>query len=407
MKYEKINNETLNQQALGRQELDQQELDQQALKRQTSDQLNCDLDSIISIVGVSKNFSGVQAVDGVDLEIERGEFFSLLGSSGCGKTTLLRMLAGFEVPSEGDIYIDEQSMSAIPAYRRPVNMVFQNYAIFPHLDVGENLAFGLRKSGLSKAQINSKVEEMLDLIKLPGYAKRVATQLSGGERQRIALARALIKKPKVLLLDEPLGALDKKLREQMQLELRALQRSVGITFVFVTHDQEEALTMSDRIAVMSKGRVLQVASPTDLYERPNSRFVADFIGTMNFFDGRVKNSKNGNVIVDTGPLGTVEVRALRGDAEVGTDVVVAIRPEKLSLHFQAPSHGVNVIEGRMGQAAYLGDRSHFHVVLANREKPVAVAVQNMESSAAGLGAADQQVWLSFKGESVVLLNPEN
>ena len=361
---------------------------------------------IISIRGVSKNFGAVHAVDDVDLEIQRGEFFSLLGPSGCGKTTLLRILAGLEMPSEGEIYIDDQPMSAIPAYRRPVNMVFQNYAIFPHLDVRGNIAFGLRKSGLSKPEINAKVEEMLDLIKLPGYAGRGATELSGGERQRIALARALIKRPKVLLLDEPLGALDKKLREQMQLELRDLQKSVGITFVFVTHDQEEALTMSDRIAVMSKGRVLQVSSPTGLYERPGSRFVADFIGTMNFFDGRVRKSDNDTAIVDAGSLGVVET-ATDGEAPgVGTDVVVAIRPEKLKLHFEAPGEGANIIEGRMGPAAYLGDRSHFHVLLPGHEQPVAVAVQNMKRSAAGLASSDQPVWLSFSNESVVLLGPD-
>jgi ABC-type Fe3+/spermidine/putrescine transport system ATPase subunit len=310
------------------------------------------------------------------------------------------------MPSEGEIYIDDQPMSAIPAYRRPVNMVFQNYAIFPHLDVRGNIAFGLRKSGLSKPEINAKVEEMLDLIKLPGYAGRGATELSGGERQRIALARALIKRPKVLLLDEPLGALDKKLREQMQLELRDLQKSVGITFVFVTHDQEEALTMSDRIAVMSKGRVLQVSSPTGLYERPGSRFVADFIGTMNFFEGQVRESNNGTTVVDAGSLGAVEA-ATDGEApDVGANVVVAIRPEKLKLHFEAPGEGANIIEGRMGPAAYLGDRSHFHVFLPGREQPVAVAVQNMESSAAGLASSDQPVWLSFSNESVVLLGPD-
>jgi len=361
---------------------------------------------IISICGVSKHFGAVHAVDNVDLEIQRGEFFSLLGPSGCGKTTLLRILAGLETPSEGEIFIDEQPMSAIPAYRRPVNMVFQNYAIFPHLDVRGNIAFGLRKSGLSKAEINAKVEKMLDLIKLPGYAERRATQLSGGERQRIALARALIKRPKVLLLDEPLGALDKKLREQMQLELRELQKSVGITFVFVTHDQEEALTMSDRIAVMSKGQVLQVSSPTGLYERPSSRFVADFIGTMNFFEGRVRKSDNGAAIVDAGPLGVIEV-ATDGEASgVGADVLVAIRPEKLKLHFEAPGEAANIVEGRMGPTAYLGDRSYFHVLLPGRELPVAVAVQNMESSVEGLASSDQPVWLSFASESVVLLGPD-
>jgi spermidine/putrescine ABC transporter ATP-binding subunit len=340
------------------------------------------------------------------LEVQRGEFFSLLGPSGCGKTTLLRMLAGFEAPSEGEIYIDDQAMSAIPAYRRPVNMVFQNYAIFPHLDVGANIAFGLRKSGLSKAEISVKVDEMLDLIKLPGYAGRGSTELSGGERQRISLARALIKRPKVLLLDEPLGALDKKLREQMQLELRDLQKSVGITFVFVTHDQEEALTMSDRIAVMSEGRVLQVESPTGLYERPNSRFVANFIGNMNFFDGRVQKSDNGIAVVNAGPLGEVEATTTGETPSIGADVVVAIRPEKLKLHFEAPGEGANIVEGRMGPAAYLGERSHFHVLLPGHEQLVAVAVQNMGRSVVGLAATDQPVWLSFSGESVVLLRPD-
>jgi ABC-type Fe3+/spermidine/putrescine transport system ATPase subunit len=285
-------------------------------------------------------------------------------------------------------------------------MVFQNYAIFPHLDVRGNIAFGLRKSGLSKAEINTRVEEMLDLIKLPGYAGRGATQLSGGERQRIALARALIKQPKVLLLDEPLGALDKKLREQMQFELRALQKSVGITFFFVTHDQEEALTLSDRVAVMSKGQVLQVASPTGLYERPNSRFVADFIGTINFFDGRVRKSTNGAAIIDAGPLGIVEVEAEAEAPGTGADVLVAIRPEKLKLNFEAPGEGANIIEGRMGPTAYLGDRSHIHVMLPGREQPVAVAVQNMERLTAVPAASDQPVWLSFSAESVVLLRPE-
>ncbi len=359
---------------------------------------------IISICGVSKHYGAVRAVDDVNLEIQHGEFFSLLGPSGCGKSTLLRMLAGLESPDSGEIYIDGQPMSAIPAYRRPVNMVFQNYAIFPHLDVGGNIAFGLRKSGLSKAEIKTKVEEMLDLIKLPGYAGRAATQLSGGERQRIALARALIKQPKVLLLDEPLGALDKKLREQMQFELRVLQKSVGITFFFVTHDQEEALTLSDRVAVMSKGQVLQVESPAEIYEQPKSRFVADFIGTMNFFKGRVQKSDNGTAIVNAGPLGTVETTAAAPGP--GADVLVAIRPEKLKLNFEAPGEGVNTIKGRLGPAAYLGDRSHIHVFLPGREQPVAVAVQNMERSSAMPAASEQPVWLSFAGESVVLLSPD-
>jgi spermidine/putrescine ABC transporter ATP-binding subunit len=362
--------------------------------------------SIISVRGVSKHFGDVHAVDDVDVEIDRGEFFSLLGPSGCGKTTLLRMLAGLETPTEGEIFIDGQPMSAIPAYLRPVNMVFQNYAIFPHLDVRGNIAFGLRKSGLSKAEINASVKEMLDLIKLPGYEERSATQLSGGERQRIALARALIKRPKVLLLDEPLGALDKKLREQMQLELRDLQKSVGITFVFVTHDQEEALTMSDRIAVMAQGKVLQVSSPTGLYERPKSRFVADFIGTMNFFEGTVRKSDNGVAIVDAGPLGEVEAATISETSGAGADVLVAIRPEKMKLHFESPGEGANIVEGRMGPSAYLGDRSHFHINVPGLEHPIAVATQNMDSTGAGLASPDQPVWLSFSSESVVLLGPD-
>jgi spermidine/putrescine ABC transporter ATP-binding subunit len=362
-------------------------------------------ENIISISGVSKHYGAVCAVDNVDLEIRRGEFFSLLGPSGCGKTTILRMLAGLESPDKGEIYIDGQAMSAIPAYRRPVNMVFQNYAIFPHLDVGGNIAFGLRKSGLSKDEIKAKVDEMLDLIKLPGYAGRSSTQLSGGERQRVALARALIKRPKVLLLDEPLGALDKKLREKMQLELRALQKSVGITFVFVTHDQEEALTLSDRIAVMSGGQVHQVESPIGLYERPSLRLVADFIGNMNFFDGRVKKLDNGKAVIDADSLGSVEAEVGSEAPSVGEEVVVAIRPEKLQLHFEAPAEGINIVQGNMGPTAYLGDRSHFQVFLPKREQPVAVAVQNMEPSLRQT-STDQAVWLSFSRESVVLLKPD-
>ena len=362
-------------------------------------------DGIISIRSVFKRFGSVSAVDGVSLEIRRGEFFSLLGPSGCGKSTLLRLLAGFEAPDAGEIDIDNQPMAAIPAHQRPVNMVFQNYAIFPHLDVGRNISFGLRKSGLSKAEVNHKVEEMLRLIKLPGYARRGATQLSGGERQRVALARALIKQPKVLLLDEPLGALDKKLREQMQLELRALQKSVGITFVFVTHDQEEALTLSDRIAVMAQGRVLQVGAPTELYQRPGSRFVADFIGNMNFFDGRVQRLDEGAAIVDAGCLGLLRAADDANSFAVGDELMVAIRPEKLKLHFHPPEAGTNVVEARLGPAAYLGDRSHFQVFLAGREQPVAVAVQNKVLAASEGAQADQQVWLSFLPESVVLLAP--
>ena len=262
--------------------------------------------TIISIKHVFKDFGSVRAVNDANFEIAEGEFFSLLGPSGCGKTTLLRMLAGFEVPTQGSIHIDGKDVTLVPPNHRPVNMVFQNYAIFPHLNVASNIAFGMRKSGLSKRQLADRIEEMLELIRLPGYGERTAMELSGGQRQRVALARALIKQPKVLLLDEPLGALDKKLREQMQIELRQLQQQVGITFVFVTHDQEEALTLSDRIAVMAQGDVLEISTPGELYEAPGSRFVvADFIGTMNFFDCTLSECRSGMAIAESAELGRV------------------------------------------------------------------------------------------------------
>src|SRR5579871_4633647 len=245
-------------------------------------------DSIISLQNVSKHFGAVRAVDDVSFEIRRGEFFSLLGPSGCGKTTLLRMLAGFELPTTGEIFIDGQPMSPVPAYARPTNMVFQNYAIFPHLNVRENIAFGLRKKRLSKAEMARTVEEALALIKMQGYGERASHQLSGGQRHRVALARALVCRPKVLLLDEPLGALDAKLRHAMQIELKRLQSQLGITFLFVTHDQEEALVMSDRIAVVNKGRIEQIGPTAEIYHRPATAFVADFLGQANLIDAVVE-----------------------------------------------------------------------------------------------------------------------
>jgi spermidine/putrescine ABC transporter ATP-binding subunit len=360
--------------------------------------------AIISIKDCSKHFGPVKAVDDITFDIERGEFFSLLGPSGCGKTTLLRMLAGFEQPTLGNIFIDGQPMAGVPPHHRPTNMVFQNYAIFPHLDVRQNIAYGMRKSGLGRSELNKKVDEMLELIKLPGFGGRASHQLSGGQRQRVALARALIKQPKVLLLDEPLGALDKKLREEMQLELRALQRNVGITFVFVTHDQEEALTMSDRIAVMSFGKVLQIETPSRLYEMPNCKEVAGFIGTMNFFDAKVRNAVGESATVDAGPIG--EVRAVangRLRMNKGDPITVAIRPEKIALSNEKPNVGHNVVEGKLGPSAYLGDRSHFYVEVPGLPRPVAVAAQNAER-ASGASRADQRVWLTWREESVVLLD---
>ena len=357
-------------------------------------------DAFISIQKVSKHFGSVKAVDQIDLDIVKGEFFALLGPSGCGKTTLLRMLAGFEAPTLGEIFIDGQATAAVPPYERPVNMVFQNYAIFPHLNVQQNIAFGLRKDKLSRDEKNRMVQDALALIKLEGYGGRGAHELSGGQRQRVALARALIKRPKVLLLDEPLGALDKKLREQMQIELRQLQKSVGITFVFVTHDQEEALTMSDRIAVMSDGHVLEVGSPEDLYERPQTRFVADFLGTMNFFEGQVKGREGDGLVVDAARLGTVKTAEGAQRFSEGDRVVVAIRPENIQLSTGANGSGVS---GTMSAAAYLGDRAHIYINVEGSEEPVLVAMQNLDGAASSATHGDRAVSLRWSEQSVLLL----
>jgi ABC-type Fe3+/spermidine/putrescine transport system ATPase subunit len=313
------------------------------------------------------------------------------------------MLAGFELPTAGEILIDGQKMSTVAPHQRPTNMVFQNYAIFPHLNVGENIAYGLRKRGLDKGGIARKVEEALALIKMPGYGARRADQLSGGQRQRVALARALVCQPKVLLLDEPLGALDKKLREEMQIELRQIQRTVGITFVFVTHDQEEALTLSDRVAVMSRGKVLQIDHATRLYEAPNCREVAEFIGTMNVLPGTIDGTANGRANVSAGSLGRFEARADNSTPAQGAPVLVAIRPEKLQMSWDQPSLSVNTLAGKVNAVAYFGDRSLFYVNVDGCEKPLAVALQNDERRLDGGDPVGRPVWLSWNPDSAVLL----
>jgi spermidine/putrescine transport system ATP-binding protein/putrescine transport system ATP-binding protein len=326
--------------------------------------------SFLSVSQVSKAFGGAPVVDAVDLSVERGTFFSLLGPSGCGKSTLLRMIAGFETPDHGTITIDEMAMNGVPPNLRPTNMVFQSYAIFPHLNVFDNIAYGLRKSGLSKDELRRKVEAMLATIRLEGLGARAADQLSGGQRQRVALARALVREPKVLLLDEPLGALDKRLREAMQIELRAIQRKVGITFLLVTHDQEEALSLSDRVAVMSGGRILQVASPRELYDRPNCREVADFIGEINFFHATVKEVTESSVTVNGGLLGIVVLPKsnVAHGITAGDHVLLAIRPE----HVRIAPQGLS---GTIAAATFLGERSHFHVKIPGRTEQVAVSGQ--------------------------------
>ncbi len=316
---------------------------------------------IVEIDGVSKCFGSFTAVDNVSLTIARNEFFALLGPSGCGKTTLLRMLAGFEIPTAGGIAIDGEEMTRVPPNRRPVNMVFQSYAVFPHMSVEENVAYGLKVAGTPGAESGARVAEALAMVRLEDFAGRRPDQLSGGQRQRVALARALVKRPKVLLLDEPLSALDKKLREDMQLELVRLQHEVGITFVMVTHDQEEALSMADRIAVMDQGRVLQVADPRTLYENPTHRFVADFIGTMNTFEVEVRGLAAAHARVFHPLLGEVEVA--RAAPEIRTGVVI-VRPEKLRLDFSVPPvEGEVLVDAEIEQIAYYGDLSFVFVRL--------------------------------------------
>ena len=360
-------------------------------------------DSMISISGGSKLFGSVRAVDNVTLDIARNEFFAILGPSGSGKTTLLRLLAGFEIPNAGEIYIDREPVSEILPNQRPTNMVFQNYAIFPHLNVHENIAYGLLNKAMTKAQINEVVDEMLELIRLPGYGQRAAHQLSGGERQRVALARALVCQPKVLLLDEPLGALDKKLREEMQVELRQLQRTVGITFVFVTHDQEEALTMADRIAVMMSGNIVQVDTPSALYETPSCTAVAEFIGNINLLPGTVETVGE-SVVIDTGSTGRLSVPAGQSQARPGEKAVLAIRPEKLRIASEAPDGGYNGLRGKLIAESYAGDRSYYFLDVEGLSRRLTVANMN-ESPSSTRSRIDgaEEVWVVWPIESGLLL----
>ena len=302
----------------------------------------------------------LNAVDHVDMQIKNGEFFSMLGSSGCGKTTSLRMIAGFEWPSEGEVYIEGKAQGHKPPFQRPVNTVFQSYALFQHMTVYQNIAFGLEMEKAPADEIKTRVGRVLDMVQLNGMEKRYPRQLSGGQQQRIALARALVKLPNVLLLDEPLGALDLKLRKEMQLELKAIQQKVGITFIYVTHDQEEALTMSDRIAVMSKGKVMQVGIPVEIYERPTSRFVADFIGESNFLEGTVQSidGEHASVLV---PILMAEVTGLNtGKVKLGEKAVVSIRPEKIRISEQ-PALKTNCFKGSVKTTTYIGSDTHVYV----------------------------------------------
>jgi spermidine/putrescine transport system ATP-binding protein len=336
----------------------------------------------VRLVDVVKRFGDFVAVDHINLEVKDGEFFSLLGPSGCGKTTTLRMIGGFEEPTSGLIELHGQDVTWLPPYQRNVNTVFQNYALFPHLNIYENVAFGLRRRGVNSAEVKSRVTEMLELVELPGYERRKPSQISGGQAQRVALARALINRPAVLLLDEPLGALDLKLRKQMQVELKRIQQEVGITFIYVTHDQEEAMTMSDRIAVMSSGRYEQLGDPEELYERPTTRFVAGFLGVSNLLQGSLEGTADDYAVVRL--RSGSGIRVPRALATGGADIEVGVRPEKIRLfseNGETPA-GFNQLTGLVKDASYVGVSTQYIVETSSGEV-ITVYEQNVERTERG------------------------
>jgi putrescine transport system ATP-binding protein len=362
--------------------------------------------SYLRLEAISKSFGEFLAVDAVSLEIRRGEIFCLLGGSGSGKTTLLRMLAGFERPSAGRITIDGVDMSAVPPYERPVNMMFQSYALFPHMSVEKNVSFGLEQERMSRADIRRRVAEILQIVQMGPYAGRRPHQLSGGQRQRVALARALVKRPKLLLLDEPLAALDRKLRERTQFELLNIQERLGVTFIVVTHDQQEAMTLSSRMGVMDRGRIVQVGTPAEIYEAPVNRFVADFIGSVNLLEGRVISRGGGEVVIHCEPPGCTIRCARRIDCAAGDTVWVAIRPEKIALATAADSGsgpaGENRVLGKVREVAYLGDVSTCLVEL-DCGKVLRVTLPNRAGLAAQRDLRHAAVTLSWDAASPVIL----
>jgi len=363
-----------------------------------------DAKPLIRFENVRKQFGDAVAVDHLSLNIFEGEFFCLLGPSGCGKTTLMRMLAGFETPSEGSIALAGQNLAGVPPYRRPVNMMFQSYALFPHMSVEKNIAFGLKQDGMPKDQIAERVGEMLRLVQLEKLARRYPSQLSGGQRQRVALARALAKKPKVLLLDEPLGALDKKLREETQFELMDIQHDLHMTFVVVTHDQEEAMTMADRIAVMDHGRIVQVATPGEIYEQPKTRFIAEFVGDVNILEGHVQGQENGLWRVKTS---SAQVPLTIDDPDEvlhsGQAVAIAVRPEKMVIQRDPPGPGaINVLTGEVWDIGYLGDWTVYRVKLATGEI-LRVTRANASRFVENPIDWDEQVYVTFAPDAAVIL----
>ena len=359
-------------------------------------------ENFIEIKNISKHFGDVKAVDNVSFSVRQGEFFSLLGPSGCGKTTLLRLLAGFEAPNQGEIFIDGTDVTSMSPNLRPTNMVFQNYAIFPHINVKRNIEFGMRKEKLSKQELDNRVQEVLSLVKLEGYEERFSNQLSGGQRQRIALARALIKRPKVLLLDEPLGALDKKLRDEMQIELRNLQKAVGITFVFVTHDQGESISMSDRVAVMNEGKIQQISDPHDLYYNPQNIFVSDFIGTTNFLSAKTGVKNGDNIMVQIESIGEFSIENKLNLPENSKDVVCSIRPEAIELSTNPIEKGDIILEGEIENSSYYGELTSFYIKVEGADKPLIASSQRFDNNS----FQDKKCYLAINFEDINLLKKE-
>jgi putrescine transport system ATP-binding protein len=355
---------------------------------------------LVRFENVSRRFGGVAALDALSLDIEPGEFFALLGPSGCGKTTLLRLLAGFERPDAGRILLDGRDIAATPPHRRPVNMMFQSYALFPHLTVAGNIAFGLRQDGMARAAIAARVEEMLALVRLEGLGGRRTEQLSGGQRQRVALARSLAKRPRVLLLDEPMAALDKKLREVTRFELMELQAKLGTTFVIVTHDQAEAMTVAHRIAVMDRGRIVQVAAPAAIYEQPRSRWVAEFVGDVNLIDGRAVAAVAGGAVIEDKAGRRYVVAA---DVAQGTEVAIAVRPEKVRIEAGfLPGDVANAVRGRLCDIGYLGGLSIYKVRL-NDGAVVMATVANVARNREAAFSTGDEVWISWPPDAAVVL----
>ena len=357
---------------------------------------------LIHLENISKSYDNVLSVNNFSLSIYKHEFFSLLGGSGCGKTTILRLIAGLETPTSGKIFIDGIDITSYPPYERPVNMMFQSYALFPHMNVAENIAFGLHQEYLPQNEIKRRLENVLELVQLQDYAKRKPNQLSGGQKQRAALARSLVKQPKVLLLDEPLAALDKKLREKTQFELVNIQEKLGVTFVMVTHDQEEAMTMSSRIGIMQEGKILQLGTPTEIYEFPNSVFVADFIGSINIFEGFVIEDEPDHVLVTSDQSGCDLYVSHSASAPVGSQVHVAIRPEKIFVTTENPKMSRNSTKGIVQEIGYLGDVSIYHVLLESG-KIILATIPNQARQAEHPVSWDDEVYLFWKADNCIVL----